>query len=70
MTALDQAEERALMGLRTDEGVALCELALLPMVNLEGLIESGHLLRAGGRLTATPAGRLVLNHVTERLILS
>ena len=70
MTALDRAEERALMGLRTDEGVALDDLALLPRVNRQGLVDSGHLVLAGGRLIATPAGRLVLNHVTERLILS
>jgi len=70
MTALDCAEERALMGLRTHEGVALADLAPLPMANLDGLIDSGHLTRAGGRLTATAAGRLVLNRVTERLLLS
>ncbi len=70
MTALDRAEERALMGLRTDEGVALSELALMPMANLNDLVESGLLSCANGRLTATPSGRLVLNHVTERLILS
>ena len=69
MTALDRAEERVLMGLRTDEGVALADLALLPTANLQSLVESGHLVRTDGRLTATPAGRLVLNHVTERLIL-
>ncbi len=69
MTTLDRAEERALMGLRTDEGVALSDLGPLPMSRLEGLIESGHLRRTGDRLCATPAGRLVLNHVTERLIL-
>jgi len=70
MSPVDRAEERALMGLRTDEGVALSDLVLLPMTNLRSLIESGHLVNAGGRLTATAAGRLVLNHVTERLILS
>lgn len=69
MTALDCAEERLLMGLRTDEGVALADLALLPMTRLEEMVQSGHLLRTAGRLRATPAGRLVLNHVTERLIL-
>jgi len=70
MTPIDQAWERVVMGLRTDEGVELDELALLPLGALKSLVESGHVLSRDGRLTATPAGRLVLNHVTERLILS
>ncbi len=67
---LDRAEERLLMGLRTDEGLALDEVAALPLKNLDDLIESGHLVRHGNRFAATAAGRLVLDHVTRRLILS
>ncbi len=67
---LDRAEERVLMGLRTDEGVALDELQPLPLNALPGLVESGHLTVSGGRLAATPAGRLVLDHLVQRLVLS
>ena len=69
MSALDRAEERTLMGLRTDEGVALAELAPLPLNALPELIDSQHLRVSEGHLIATPAGRLVLDHLTRRLIL-
>lgn len=69
MRAIDRAEERVLMGLRTDEGVALAELSALPLTRLAELIDSGLLVVAHGRLTATRAGRLVLDHLTRRLIL-
>jgi putative oxygen-independent coproporphyrinogen III oxidase len=69
MSALDRAEERTLMGLRTDEGVALAELAPLPLNALPELIDSQHLRLSEGHLIATPAGRLVLDHLTRRLIL-
>jgi putative oxygen-independent coproporphyrinogen III oxidase len=69
MSALDRAEERTLMGLRTDEGVALAELAPLPLNALPELIDSQHLRLSEGHLIATPAGRLVLDHLTRCLIL-
>ncbi len=69
-SALDQAEERLLMGLRTGEGLALDEVSALPLKSLDDLIESGHLVRNGNRFAATAAGRLVLDNVTRRLILS
>lgn len=69
MSATDRAEERILMGLRTLEGVALDQLTALPLTRLPELIESGHLRVTKGRIVATPAGRLVLDHVTRRLIL-
>ena len=69
MSALDRAEERVLMGLRTDEGLALDEVSALPLSRLPELVESGHLAALGGRLVATQAGRLVLNHLVERLIM-
>jgi len=67
---LDRAEERVLMGLRTHEGVPLSELGALKLTALPALIESGHLTRIEDRLRATSAGRLVLDHLTRRLILS
>lgn len=69
MSPQDRAEERVLMGLRTLEGVSLGELAPLTLRRLPELVESGHLCRDRDRIVATPAGRLLLDHVTRRLIL-
>jgi len=69
MSRQDRAEERVLMGLRTDEGVALSDLEPLPLAAFDSLVESGHLSIGQGRLVATPAGRLVLDHLVQRLIL-
>jgi oxygen-independent coproporphyrinogen-3 oxidase len=65
------AEERLLMGLRTVEGVALRELAPLGLEaghpKLSELCEAGLIRLDGGRLIATPQGRLVLDRVTLEL---
>ena len=66
------AEERVLLGLRTVEGVALAELAVLDR-NVEtgalaGLIADGFLTVAGGRVVATTAGRPVLDGVLRALL--
>jgi oxygen-independent coproporphyrinogen-3 oxidase len=67
MSQEDAAEERLLMGLRIDEGVALADLEPLPMEKLPELVEAGLVRRTSGRLIATPAGRLLLDHVTAKL---
>jgi len=67
MSAQEAAEERLLMGLRIDEGVALADLAALPLDALPDLMGAGLLRQDRGRLIATPAGRLVLDHVTAKL---
>ena len=65
------AEERLLTGLRTSEGVELAELAALGLEaghsKLSELGESGLVRLEGGRLIATPRGRLVLDRVTLEL---
>jgi putative oxygen-independent coproporphyrinogen III oxidase len=74
----DAAVECLLMGMRTTEGLSLSRLEALagarldmqPLVDLE----AGGFIRidgetAGGRITATPAGRQVLNAVIERIAL-
>jgi oxygen-independent coproporphyrinogen-3 oxidase len=65
------AEERLLTGLRTDEGVALAELLPLELDDahprLLALCEAALLRLEGGRLIATPAGRLVLDRITLEL---
>ena len=67
------AEERLLMGLRTVEGVALSELRPLGLhadaPRLRALAELGLVAPAQGRLTATAAGRLVLDRLTTELAL-
>jgi oxygen-independent coproporphyrinogen-3 oxidase len=59
--------ERVLMGLRTDEGVAVEELAPLSLQNLPDLMARGMLRAQSDRLVATPAGRAVLDRVTGEL---
>ncbi len=75
LTPSDAATEYLLMGLRIDEGISLTrytELAEGPLnaAELEPLINDGLLLKQGERLSATAQGRLVLNAVTERLLLT
>jgi putative oxygen-independent coproporphyrinogen III oxidase len=66
------AEERVLLGLRTVEGVALAELAVLERTvetgALAGLIADGFLAVTAGRVVATPAGRPVLDGVLRALL--
>ncbi len=67
LTPRDAALERLLMGLRTDEGVPVNDLAALAipgprLAGLEGLVH-----RAAGRLIATAAGRPVLDRVIAEL---
>ena len=71
LSARQVAEERLLTGLRTSEGVELAELAALGLQaghpKLSELGEAGLLRLEGGRLIATPPGRLVLDRVTLEL---
>ena len=69
------ATEYLLMGLRIDEGISLNRYRSLGGTSLNPselshLIQDGLLSREGGILRATADGRLVLNAVTERLLLS
>ena len=65
------AEERLLMGLRTTEGVAFGDLAALALTagaeRVRHLAALGLVRTGDGRLTATPAGRLVLDRLTIEL---
>jgi oxygen-independent coproporphyrinogen-3 oxidase len=68
------AEEYVLMGLRIDEGISLQRYAQIAGRSLDSeemtaLIADGYLAQAGDRFYATAAGRMVLNAVTERLLL-
>ena len=65
---LAQMEERVMMGLRIDEGVALTELPRLDLAPAEPLIAAGLLRIQGERLQATAAGRLVLDRLATELL--
>ncbi len=71
----DWGEEYVLMGLRIQDGISLSRYngitgKALPSHVIDMLIEDGLLQRNNDRLTATDAGRLVLNKVTEMLLLT
>ena len=72
MDAAEAAEERALLGLRTVEGVPLANLAPLGLRAgggaLESLIADGFLRIEGERLVATQRGRPVLDGVLKALL--
>lgn len=75
LTPTDWSSEYLLMGLRIEDGISLvryCELSDsdLNAVELNTLIDDGLLEREGDTLRATTDGRLVLNAVTERLLLT
>ncbi|HEY9235817.1 MULTISPECIES: radical SAM family heme chaperone HemW [Phenylobacterium] len=67
----EAAEERLLAGLRITEGVAYADVAPLGLApghtKVRELVEAGLLADDRGRLRATAAGRLLLDHVTSRL---
>jgi oxygen-independent coproporphyrinogen-3 oxidase len=68
-----QRDEYVLMGLRIIGGISLARLrGIYPDPKFEtvmaALIQDGYLGLSGDRLFATPKGRLVLNHITEKLL--
>ncbi len=72
LTSQAVAEERLMMGLRTEEGApwsALAALSLTPShPRVQALAEAGLVAPGAEALRATRAGRLVLNAVLERLM--
>jgi oxygen-independent coproporphyrinogen-3 oxidase len=74
LTPEQRAEEYVLMGLRINEGISLHTVKEisgqeLSQSKIEPLIEMGLLKQDGTRLIATPQGRMVLNAVTDALLL-
>jgi len=69
LTAVEAAQERLLMGLRTVEGVALADLAALSPdpSTIRILIDAGLVEHRPDRLVATAAGRAVLDRITLEL---
>ena len=75
LSGADWAAEYLLMGLRIDEGISksrYADLAGEPLVGgtLNTLIRDGFLIEERDKLKATTEGRLVLNAVTEALLLT
>ena len=72
LTAAEAAEERVLTGLRIEAGVGFDEVAVLGLSprhpRVAGLREAGLIAPDDLRLRATAAGRLLLDHVTRRLL--
>jgi putative oxygen-independent coproporphyrinogen III oxidase len=69
LTRSEAAEERLLLGLRIDDGVAFKEVAALGLTpgRVHDLVEAGLLADDPDRLRATRAGRLVLDRLTAEL---
>lgn len=72
MDAREAAEEKALLGLRTVEGVGLETLRMLDLrmeaAPLSDLIADGFLAVKGARVAATPRGRPLLDAVLKTLL--
>jgi len=74
MSAESWAEEYVLMGLRIKEGISLERYRgiagrPLPLTRIENLISENLVRRDGDNLVATDKGRLLLNWVTEQLLI-
>ena len=69
LTPIEAAQERLLMGLRTDEGVALDDLAALQLdpAMIARLRSAGMLETVSNRLIATRGGRAVLDRIALEL---
>ena len=72
LTARDWAEERILMGLRTNEGISLAQITALTghkisAEKLSDLADLGLIVTDGDQLRTTPGGRLVLNGIIRDL---
>ena len=75
LDAEDWSSEYLLMGLRIEDGISISHYEALSGTKLNPselipLIEDKLLIQEGDRLRATAEGRLLLNAVTERLLLS
>ena len=69
------AEEYLLMGLRIEDGISPSRFKEilgedLSMISMNELVQDRLITRQGDRLKATPQGRLLLNSVTEKLLVN
>ncbi len=70
LSTADRARERVMMGLRLSEGIDIGEpLAhVIDAESIRHLVDGGLLVREGTRLSTTPAGRLTLNAVLQKIL--
>ncbi|MCG9916764.1 MAG: radical SAM family heme chaperone HemW [Phenylobacterium sp.] len=72
LSPISAAEERVLSGLRVWPGVTFAEVAPLGLSpehpRVQALVDAGLLQKDNFRLRSTPAGRLLLDHVTRQLL--
>ncbi|MGI8610981.1 MAG: radical SAM family heme chaperone HemW [Sphingomicrobium sp.] len=76
LTASEATDEALVMGLRLVEGIDAGAIAnrfgltsIVDWTAVDRLVGSGHLIRNGSRIAATPAGRLVLDRVLAEVAL-
>ena len=74
LSPVDWAQEYLLMGLRIDDGISLARYKALagedlPQNIVQDLSAQGLLICRDDRLAASAAGRMVLNSLTEQLLL-
>jgi oxygen-independent coproporphyrinogen-3 oxidase len=73
LTPREAADEALVMGLRLSEGIDISSIEQrfgMPVADrqrLKRLVESGHLVNSGERITATPAGRLLLDRILAEI---
>lgn len=71
LSPVEAAEERLLAGLRITDGLSFADVAALGLTpdhpKVADLVAAGLIAPDRARLRATPAGRLLLDHVTSRL---
>jgi oxygen-independent coproporphyrinogen-3 oxidase len=76
LSSTEAADEALVMGLRLGEGVdasAVAERFGLDAVEwqrVNRLVDSGHLIRNGSRISLTPKGRLLLDHILGQIAAS
>jgi coproporphyrinogen III oxidase-like Fe-S oxidoreductase len=69
----EAAEERLMLGLRIREGVTLADIAALDLLThpkTAELVAAGLIVLTSARMSATSAGRLVLDRVIAELVTS
>jgi oxygen-independent coproporphyrinogen-3 oxidase len=73
LTAREAADEALVMGLRLSEGIDIAAIERrfgVPVANrsrIERLVASGHLVSESERVTAAPAGRLLLDRILAEI---
>jgi putative oxygen-independent coproporphyrinogen III oxidase len=74
LSSTEAADEALVMGLRLSEGIDADALAarfgfaaIVNWMKVDRLVASGHLVRKGGRIAPTAAGRLLLDHILAEI---